>query len=410
VACATEAYSQANPDNIGWIPVDDGYQFHDGLEQLGSGPAIGIILIANVTLNLANSPPTQNPPVLDRDVRIQADGRGPQLYLDCGLLQNRYKLAPNRRLSFSHVVLVNCSITTPVDYIHMAPGSTLLLNDTILWPTTLCVPLRDKFAELLHSPRSGATPGVQRLNISGPGNWCNITTEAPVLPVTGGANGTGPGGAPIAAFANDYLDPSLVNESVTVNPSTIDDAINWAIPEPVSTPYYFHPSWLGSGICNRSAAQLLDFSTDIPASGYPPALPAAPGGNKTVQESAGFADATAAQLASGGTFTYIAVRTAWVQCPRPLLNCTDKYNSYSCLAGVYQSRNPDNDPALVAAAQQQRDAVKGVAGGGDNHGVKVVLPAVLGSVGEVGRSGHQAVVEACLVLPALGNVYVYRHN
>lgn len=383
VACATEAYSQINPDNIKLIPVEDGYQFHDALEQLGSTPAIGIILIANVSLNLANSPPTQNPPVLDREVRIEADGRGPRLYLDCGLLQDRFIMAPNRQLIFRHVVLVNCSIGTPFDYIQMAPGDTLLLNDTILWPTTLCVPLRDKFAELLHAPRSGATPGVQRLNISGPGGWCNITTDAQPLPVTGGGNATGPGGAPIVAYSNDYLAAPLVNESVEVTPSTIDDAINWAIPEPTNTPYYFHPSWLGSGICNRAAALLLDFSTDIPAGGYPPSLPAAPGGNQTVQKGAGFADAMASQLASGGTFTYIAVKSAWVPCPRPLLNCSDVYNSYSCLMGAYQSRNPDKNPALLAAAQAQRDAVKGVAGGGGgNYGVKVVLPAVLGTVGE----------------------------
>jgi hypothetical protein len=143
----------------------------------------------------------------------------------------------------------------------------------------------------------------------------------------------------------------------------------------------------------------------------------------------GAAGGFTASLGEGlGTFTVSFINSAWVECPRPITNCSGNMSALSpgaslngspglqsrvaalgptqsvpCLAAAYALINPDNNAAAVvasgveAAAQASQDlsAAAGGESGGDggssdgggpnsSHGISVILPAVLGSVGKLG--------------------------
>jgi hypothetical protein len=422
--CADAAYAERNPDSHRLQAVPDPYQ----LAELLAAPPQGIrgaLLLANISLTLATSPPRAGgdpAPLLDQDFLIRADPRGPRLYVDCGLLTDRVRLAPGRTLTLQHVVLANCSVTSAFSYVTMSPGAVLNLTDTLVKPSALCVPLGDKLAEVVHADRPSSAPGLQRLQPAAAGTWCHTSVSA----TAGDPNSTAGLQALRPVQSTYILDELAGDDSAPTQASQLLDAMNWAIPEPAGVPYYIHPSWHGIYLCNRGALLLEDVVMTPPVV----TLPAAPGANSSgaptqqqqqqqrghrrlAQQVAAPASpapvvaspVTSTGATSDGTYTLIFNNSAWLPCHRPIRNCSNPQDSYGCVSGVYslQGWDPDLDTAAVAAGAAQRAAYmeeqavkasqeaaeKGTAAagggghGGTNTGVAVVLPAVLASVGEV---------------------------
>ena len=178
--------------------------------------------------------------------------------------------------------------------------------------------------------------------------------------------------------------------------TALGDVVVWAIARPADVPYYMHPTWKGQGFCERPAILLQNVALVVPRAYAGPAQGSAPApigvavassnSNGTAEGGTGVtAEEQGVLAAYSEVFTLQMINTAWVPCTRPVINCTDPYDSGPCLLRAYAGINPDSNPAALAAGQAaaaQHRAAAGGGGGGGNYGVQVVLPAVLGAVGE----------------------------
>jgi hypothetical protein len=168
--------------------------------------------------------------------------------------------------------------------------------------------------------------------------------------------------------------------------------------EPAFAPYYVHPTWPGTALCNETALILRDYATAEPY-GWVAAADASNAAANTSsnpqqqqqqqQQGAVYGgDVDTVNGSYAGSFI-VHYANSSLLCERPLTaaDCPglDPRNATACIAAAYLQRNPDRlqEPGSAAyaaanAGQQQQQS-------GRNYGLSVVLPAVLASV--LGKRG-----------------------
>lgn len=161
--------------------------------------------------------------------------------------------------------------------------------------------------------------------------------------------------------------------------------------DPASVPYYVNPTWPSINLCSQQALLLVDYAEQDPygwVNGAPPAAAATAANSNATQQppqqhqqQQGPTYGSDVDLTDGsysGNFTIHYLVSALL-CPQPLSAAAcagmDPSNVTGCLAAAYDRLNPDHlmlpGSAAYAAAAAHRHG---------NHGVQVVLPAVLASV------------------------------
>ena len=224
-----------------------------------------------------------------------------------------------------------------------------------------------------------------------------------------GGQGEGPPDGPPPGQGPPTVPPWPIPEPPHLRSSSTLDPGDWVIsgravlgPDAPQPPKFTGIFRHTAGLCRKPAILLNNVEIAIPLGNALPAaaLPAATGGPRPGN-------------ATVNAYTMKFMDSAWVECPRPITNCS-RNGSQSpgslaeaiaqklplvapCLAAAYALVNPDNDPAAVAAAREAAAArgaaaggggVGGAGGGNSSYGVNVVLPAVLGSIGKWVR-GHE---------------------
>lgn len=178
---------------------------------------------------------------------------------------------------------------------------------------------------------------------------------------------------------------------------------------PADIPFYVYPSWPSSQLCSDTdiipPILLKDYASD-----YTPGwVDGAPVNASQQQQQQPLSNATAdpqqqqqqhrplsgpmfgsdLDLTNGsfsGTVVIQYINSALI-CPVLLTpaqiaaGCTDPGRAVACQAAAYAAADPDRQMAPGAAAYEEAQVAGAVGGGGGNHGVQVVLPAVLASVG-----------------------------
>eukprot|EP00878_Enallax_costatus_P003370 GHUV01003579.1.p1 GENE.GHUV01003579.1~~GHUV01003579.1.p1 ORF type:complete len:552 (+),score=117.34 GHUV01003579.1:418-2073(+) len=269
-ACIAAAYDAVNPDNLAPCPVTDGYSLQGCLANRGFRR---IVLIQAASMNLSTSPAEQQPKTIDRDITIMSDPRGPRLNWDCGLLSNRFEMAPGKILTLYHLIITNCTSTRPLSFIRITAGSRLVFNDTfVVQPPGLCAPVdpgasgaddkrRDRQNNTVNTtqyntagtgvmanaispanPRPKSIPGTQQFQPAQPGDWCNRNNGL-------AANAGGAGGSPQDNSSYSSIGTSIDNLGVFANTTGLGPAYAATIAAPALTPWYVNPTWPGNQLC-----------------------------------------------------------------------------------------------------------------------------------------------------------------
>lgn len=180
--CLAAAFKAVNPDESPPCPSFEGASL---LKCLTTPSFQRILVLADFKLNASMLPPsmTDNPFLIDRNVTLEGDGRGPRLMLDCSLLTDRFQVAAGVTVTVHHLTLSNCSIGTekPLSIMRFNQGSKLVINDSsLLQPNNLCLPQPQQASLLLHEPRAAAIPGTQAVRVGEASAWCaaNPNTRA----------------------------------------------------------------------------------------------------------------------------------------------------------------------------------------------------------------------------------------
>jgi hypothetical protein len=162
--------------------------------------------------------------------------------------------------------------------------------------------------------------------------------------------------------------------------------------EPAFAPYYVHPTWPGTALCNESALILRDYAAAEPYGWVAAAdasnaavnnsTPSNPQQQQQQQDAVYGGDVDTVNGSYAGSFI-VHYANSSLLCERLLTaaDCPglDPGNVTACIAAAYLQRDPDRlmEPgsaayAAASAGQQQQS--------GRNYGLSVVLPAVLASV------------------------------
>ena len=175
--CFATAYKAVNPDENPPCPSLEGASL---LKCLTTPSFKRILVLSDMQLNATTFAPamSDSPFVIDRNISLEGDPRGPRMLLDCSLLTDRFQVAPGVTVAVQHVTLSNCSIGSqkPLSIMRFSQGSRLIINDSIvLQPNNLCLPQQQQVSMLLHERRVAGVPGVQSFSIGQASAWCPAT-------------------------------------------------------------------------------------------------------------------------------------------------------------------------------------------------------------------------------------------
>jgi len=212
------------------------------------------MLLADSQMNLTTCPGwlSEDPLVINRNVTIMSDPRGPRLKLDCNHMTDRVQIAPGVTVTLHHIILANCSIghEKPVSIFRFDQGARLIINDTVLMqPDNLCLPLQQQSGSALHQARPAEIPGLQSIKMGQPQAWCALSSGTRTAGVDAApGNSDGDAGAP------NNVDPtsgSKDNNSYSVLPPLPQEFANRTglgpvyaatLDQPAVRPYYVHPT------------------------------------------------------------------------------------------------------------------------------------------------------------------------
>lgn len=280
---------------------------------------------------------------------------------------------PGYTLTLYHIILANCSTPKPVSIVRFSEGSQLVINDTFMLPAAgLCLAVDQQLGDTLHKVRPPGVAGVQSVDRGQPNTWC--ARDA-------GTNRTNKGPSPIAPIDvtsspsdnSSYSEIEVAIEAVKLFANTTGFGPPYAatLSDPAAKPYYVHSTWPATGLCSQEAAILNDIAVLDPH-GWVDGAAVSNASSAASQPGSGSGS-------YGGTFLVHYVDSAWL-CPQPLsvAECADVRDPNGCLVAAYDRANPDNllVPGAAAYRLQQEAARR-------SYGTRVVLPAVLCSVGEL---------------------------
>lgn len=270
----------------------------------------------------------------------------------------RVQLMPGHSLTLQHIILANCSTPKPVSIVRFSNNTELIVNDTFIVPAAnLCLPVMEQLGDTLHQSRPESIAGVQSMAPGQPESWCRNDS---------GVDNTKTPGSIVSTNSYTQMSVPIAAVKLFANTTGWGPAYAATLSDPAVTPYYVHPTWPAESLCKQKAAMLVDVATSDPHGWI---------------DDAAQNDNTAEQPGLGsynGTFTVRYINSAWL-CPQPLAvaDCSNMEDPEGCLAAAYDRANPDNMllPGAAAYRVQQEQAHK-------TYGVRVILPAVLASVGE----------------------------
>lgn len=169
------------------------------------------------------------------------------------------------------------------------------------------------------------------------------------------------------------------------------------LPAPAPNPFFVHPTWPGNDLCAKTTGPdpmlMYNYAVNAPNGWKESANVTKSTGNATKFGS----DLDHVNGSYSGTYALVYFNSVLLcesiaPAPGVAANCSVVKQGAACQAKVYAAMDPDRQLVPGAAAYEEAQAAKalhsadGGAAGGDgdgssNHGVQVVLPAVLGSVG-----------------------------
>ena len=254
---------------------------------------------------------------------------------------------------------------------------------------TFCLPLEAQLSDFATRRHVDALGAEGQMTNAPAGKWCTIS-EGPSQPSRNNTNATAAASTPVPYLAATDSRRGQEGQDGALIPESFRGFFTEGIVRPANVPYYTHPSWPGHGLCDLPAILLQDVGVEHAGAFQPEQdhLSNSSTSSSSISSSSSPPIGNAAEVAGSGmysgTFTVHYNNSAWLPCDKPVMKCSVGNSSNACLAEAYVALNPDNDPAAIAAAQEAaaNHAVAATETGGGSHGVEVVLPAVLGSIGE----------------------------